>query len=150
MERSDTPLKPEVKEELETCVKAGSEMLGLDLAAASPDDIQECVFQKIGTVRESSDLPEHERQELGLLLGCLWGQTVCDRLGWQWAQIDFAEGGEFYGIVTPDRSHAILPLHYIDGLLKDREKDHTSLLLYNMLVAGKLPPAEAGEYSVLG
>jgi hypothetical protein len=38
----------------------------------------------------------------------------------------------------------------LDAALSDPERDQTSLLLYNMLKAGSLPPAEPGEYRVLG
>jgi hypothetical protein len=44
----------------------------------------------------------------------------------------------------------VFPPHYIRGLLEDPERDQTSLLLYNMLKAGSLPPAEDREYTVLG
>jgi hypothetical protein len=56
----------------------------------------------------------------------------------------------FYGVVSPPRSHVVFPLHYMQELLSDSERDQTSLLLYNMLKAGSLPPVSPGEYRVLG
>lgn len=59
-------------------------------------------------------------------------------------------GSEFYGVVSPLRSHVVFPLHYMRELLSNPERDHTSLLLYNMLKDGSLPPSAPGEYCVLG
>jgi hypothetical protein len=119
--------------------------------SASPDQVQQWVYETVNALRAKPPAETHEdgRSMTAISLGCLWGQAVCDRLGWEWAAISLEPGSEFYGVVSPSRSHVIFPLHYMQELLGDPERDQTSLLLYNMLKAGSLPPANSHEYNVL-
>jgi hypothetical protein len=64
--------------------------------------------------------------------------------------VSLEPGSEFFGVVSPSRSHVLFPLHYMQKLLSDPERDQSSLLLYNMLKAGSLPAAGPSEYRVLG
>ena len=73
-------------------------------------------------------------------------------------RVVLTDGGVFDNLGTsclePGRSeqysYNVFPVDYIQVLLSDPQRDQTSLLLYNMLKAGSLPPANPGEYSVLG
>ena len=113
--------------------------------------MQQWIYETVNALRsEASEAAEDGRTQTALNLGCLWGQAVCDQLGWEWAAVTLEPGSEFYGVVSPSRSHIIFPLHYMEELLSDPDRDQTSLPLYNMLKAGSLPPAEPGEYRVLG
>lgn len=79
--------------------------------------------------------PSYDRDSLdniALGLGCLWGQAVCDCLGWYWANITLDETSAV-GIVSPTRSHVAFPMSYINALVSDPGRDQTSLLTYNML-----------------
>lgn len=149
----DSPVSAEIMNEIRECVKEGLELIGLS-QGASPDEVQRAIFQKVNDLRDDiSATPEDFDGEtildLALRLGCLWGQVICDELDWEWANVTFPEG-DFFAILTPDRSRVMLPLHYFKELMNDPEKDPTSELIYNMLKAGNLPPAEANEYLVFG
>jgi hypothetical protein len=146
----DRSLDAEEMSEVQAYERHGLELLGFPEKGASPAEVQQAILGKVDSVRETPDQIDPEAcKELALTLACLWGQIICGELGWEWALVTFNEG-DFYAIVTRNRSHAILPLHYFDDLIKDREADPTSLLIYNMLKAGDLPPAEAGAYRLLG
>jgi hypothetical protein len=149
--KTDRPLTDPERDEVEDCVAGALERLGDGADSESPDQLQKRLREAIDAFRSE---PDEEREahlsQTALCFGCLWGQTVCDRLGWEWAAVSLEPDEEFYGVVSPSRSHVVFPLHYLQDLLSDPEKDQTSLLVYNMLVAGSLPPAGPGEYCVLG
>jgi hypothetical protein len=151
MAKTDRSLNSDERGEVENCVASALERFGDGAAGESPDQLQERLYQEINSLRSDPDgLPKADLSQTALCLGCLWGQTVCDRLGWEWAAVSLEPGSEFYGIVSPSRSHVVFPLHYLQDLLSDPDRDQTSLLVYNMLKAGNLPPSAPGEYTVLG
>src|SRR5262245_57977040 len=151
MAKTDRPLSEEERGEVEDCLDRARGWFGDDADAASPDRIQQWIYETVNALRaEPREVTEDGRTQTALNLGCLWGQAVCDQLGWEWAAVSVEPGSEFFGVVTPSRSHVIFPLHYMEELLSDAERDQTSLLLYNMLKAADLPPADPGEYKVLG
>jgi hypothetical protein len=150
MAKSDRPLTEEERGEVEDCLDHARGWFGDAAGAASPDRIQQWIYETVNALRSKPrETTEDGRTQTALNLGCLWGQAVCDQLGWEWAAVSLEPGSEFYGVVAPSRSHAIFPLHYVQELLSDPERGQTSLLLYNMLKAGDLPPAEPREYKIL-
>ena len=151
MAKTDRPLTEEERGEVEDCVSRARGWFGDAADFASPDHIQQWIFETVNALRaKPSEANEEGETHTMLNLGCLWGQAVCDQLGWEWAAVTLEPESELYGLVTPSRSHVIFPLHYMQELLSDPEKDQTCLLLYNMLKAGSLPPAGPGAFNVLG
>jgi hypothetical protein len=151
MAKADRPLTEAERGEVENCIAGALGWFGAGADSASPDQMQQWLYETVNALRSKPpETSEDGRTMTALCLGCLWGQTVCDRLGWEWAAVSLEPGAEFYGVVSPSRSHVVFPLHYMQELLSDPDRDQTSLLLYNMLKAGSLPPAGPGEYSVVG
>jgi hypothetical protein len=148
--KMDRPLTGAEQGEVENGVAGAIQWLG-GVRPALPDEWQERLYEAINAFRsEPVDSRKALLSKAALCFGCLWGQTICYELGWEWAAVSLEPGAEFYGVVSPSRSHMVFPLHYLQDLLSDPERDQTSLLLYNMLKAGSLPPASPGEYSVIG
>jgi hypothetical protein len=117
---------------------------------AFPDDWQQRLYEAINAFRaQPAEVREARLSEAALCFGCLWGEALWNETDWEWAAVSLEPDKELYGVVSPARSHVVFPLHYLRDLLSDPERDQTSLLLYNMLKAGDLPPAEPGEYKVL-
>jgi hypothetical protein len=150
MTKGDRPLTEDERQEVAGYITDALRVTGLSMGEAAPDRIQVVIRETIDLFRS---LQESDRaavlDDAALRLGCLWGQSVCDRLGWEWASVRLGREWEDYGVVTPGRSHVIFPVRYIRELLADPERDPTSLALYNMLKVGSLPPAEPGSYQVL-
>ncbi len=151
MAKSDRPLDPDVAQEVTDSIARGYEFLKLKDGEVSPEEVQEAIYKAIDRLRgKPSGLTEERITELSVCLGCVWGDTVCRVLNWEWC-VATLEGGDHFGIVTPNRSHVIFPMYFIqEQLKKDAEEDNTSLLLFNMLVAGQLPKAQPRSYTVLG
>ncbi len=152
MAKSDRPLTDEERDEFENHLAIARGWFGHGADSASPEQLQRWLHETVNALRSKPPAERHEdgMRVTAITLGCVWGQAVCDRLGWGWAAVSLEPGSEFYGVVSPSRSHVVFPLHYLQELLGDPDRDQTSLLLYNMLMAGSLPPANPGEYSVLG
>ena len=72
-------------------------------------------------------------------------------MGWEWCAVKHRDT-EALSIASPNRSHFVQPLHFIQGQLERRgpNAEITSLLLFNMLKAGDLPRATAKTYQLLG
>ena len=144
---SDRFLTSDEQSEVKKCIKSAFELLHIEPTEAKLDDIHVKISDFIDSYR-TEYASEDSIIETALVIGCLWGQIVCDRLKWQWVYVTI-EGNEIFGIISPKREYVIFPMVYIRDLLKSPEADQTSLLLYNMLKAGKLPPSEENKYLVL-
>jgi len=152
MAKTDRPLTEAERDEVENHLAIALGWFGDGADSASPDQKQQWIYETVNALRSKPPAEKHEdgMTMTAITLGCLWGQAVCGQFGWEWAAVSLEPGAEFYGVVSPSRSHVVFPLHYMQELLSDPERDHTSLLLYNMLKAGSLPPASPGKYSALG
>jgi hypothetical protein len=145
---TDRPLDEDLRWCVEGFVARAPEWLGS--GADSPDERQQRLHAAINAFRsEPAEVREARLHIEAYRVGCVWAQAVCDRLGWEWVVVSVEPEYDELGIVTPSRSHVVFPVVYARGLLGDPEREQTSLLLYNMLKAGSLPPAGPGEYAVL-
>jgi hypothetical protein len=148
MPKADRPLAAAERDEVEGRVAGALKWLGADAGSESPDQLQQRLDVALHALRlgwASGDITQ-----ITLCLAYLWGQTVCDRLGWEWAAVSLKPDAEELGVVNPSRSHVILPLEYVEELISDPARNQSILLLYDRLKAGSLPPADPGEYSVIG
>ena len=129
-------------------------MRQLKLAAdASPAKAQRAIRARIdATVAGKRKLSRRTRAELAVTLGCLWGHTACRAARWRW-RMSLLRDQPVLTIASPNSSHVVFPAQFILAQFAKRPpEENTSLLLFNMLVAGgkTLPPAEAGAYLRLG
>ena len=89
--------------------------------------------------------------DLAVNLGCLWGQTVCDELGWQWCAVGLGDGRESVVVVTPNRSNVVSPVDFVHRQLRKRPpEENASMLLFAMLKGKSLGRAKAGSYVQVG
>jgi hypothetical protein len=70
---------------------------------------------------------------------------------WQWVGLTRGGDEEFLALVSPDRAFAISPVDFMIHLLTQSgpEADNTTRLLFNMIVAGKLPKSKPRGYRML-
>lgn len=130
----------------------GSIRVGLKVArletTATPDEVQAQLDGIINDLRQEPP-PKDKLVDLSIALGCLWADAVVRQLGWEWAFITKGRI-QVYAIVSPDRAFTIFPMVYVRKLVGDPNTNQNSLLLYNLLKAGKLPPRQPGRYLLLG
>lgn len=76
-------------------------------------------------------------------LGALWGDALARASGWTWAHLVLGKHKRVC-LVSPDRAHACAPLEYLYAQ-RTPGAEVTALLLFNMVVAGQLPPSAPGK-----
>lgn len=148
---SDRPLTPEEERDIRLSVRRGYKLLKLKPESATAEQVQEAMCKVIDAVfLGKKKVATRAIEDMGVNLGCLWGQTICDKLGWEWCYMT-AHGGESYAIVPPDRSYALEPMNFVfTQLQKKLPEENTSLLLFNMVVGGSLEKQKRGAYITVG
>jgi hypothetical protein len=148
---SDEPLNEGVSKEIRDCAAEARRELKLDGQNVPPEAIQKAIYEKLQQLAVGEPLTNQDAESWTICLGSLWGQAICDAIGWEWCAVKHGEM-KVFSIVKPDRSHFIQPLHFMKRQLAQRgpEAEITSLLLFNMLKDGLLPPSQPGQYYPLG
>ena len=144
---SDRPLTPEEEKDIRLSVVRGYKLLKLKPKSATAEQVQEAMCKVIDAVfLGKKKVTKKAVEDMGVNLGCLWGQTICDKLGWEWCYMT-AHGSESYAVVPPDRSYALEPMNFVFTQLHKRlPEENTSLLLFNMVVGGSLKKQKRGAY----
>src|SRR4051794_8195534 len=148
---SDRPLTPEEEKDIRLSVVRGYKLLKLKPENATTEQVQKAICKVIDDVfLGKKKVTEKAVGDMGVNRGCFWGQTICDKLGWEWCYMS-AHGDESYAIAPPDRSYALEPMNYVFTQLHKRlPEENTSLLLFNMVVGGSLSKQKAGAYITVG
>jgi hypothetical protein len=123
-------------------------LLGSDIMQKSPADIINAIDSFVFNWQKGVRPPIHPDDDLSLILGSLWGEQLVESLGWQWTSVTFHDHGDSQavGVVTPDRSIAIYPFHFIYGCMENNAPV-TIMLSYNMLIDGaKIPEFPAAGF----
>ncbi|WP_150107464.1 hypothetical protein [Pedosphaera parvula] len=148
---TERPLQPVEEEDIQLSIKRGYKQLKLDPNKASAVATQNAIARALVQVFRAKKKPSPKTIEnLAINLGCLWGQTICDVLGWEWCYVTLDESGA-YAIVNSKRSHMVAPMEFIlEQLQKQLPEENASLFLFNMLKAGSLLKASPRSYVLVG
>jgi hypothetical protein len=151
MALTDRPLTSEERAEITRQMGIGLKKIGADRAVApSQDKLQELIGQSVESYRKlDRKLSDGTVQTMSKSLGCLWGQVLCDELGWTWTLIKDEKGLANFGVVTPNRSHVVYPLQFIHDLLCGKSAETGSTPLYRRIRAGQIPDSQARAYLAL-
>jgi hypothetical protein len=115
--------------------------------------VQQAIYEAVDRVIASPKrLASRRVEDLAIDLGCLWGQTVCDAKGWTWCALNMESGKKSYVVGDPKRSHVVAPMDFLLRMLRKRGEnaENTTLLLYNMIMAGELEKGVSKSYRVVG
>jgi hypothetical protein len=150
-QNSDRPLTAVEEKDIRLSIARGYKHLKLKPGRATAEDVQKAICAAIDAVcLGKKKATRRVIEDMGVNLGCLWGQSICDKLGWQWCFLT-AHGDEGFAIVPPDRSYAIDPMSFVfTQLHKGPTEDNTSLLLFNMVVGGSFDKPKRGAYITVG
>src|SRR6185312_2908912 len=104
----------------------GANRQGASLIGASLDDDPKAVVTVIdafvyawqGGNRPPKKIVDPE--DAPFALGSLWGQQIVRSFGWEWGMITFDQHNNTKapGVLSPDRSLAIYPIHFLMGCLR--------------------------------
>jgi hypothetical protein len=150
-EITERPLQPVEEEDIQLSIRRGYKYLNLSSEKASTEKVQSAIALALEEVLSSEKKPTPKTiEDLAINLGSLWGQTICDSLGWEWGYVTLDENGT-YAVVSPNRSHMVAPMDFIlEQLQNQSAEENTSLVLYKMLTAGSLMKARPRSYVMVG
>jgi hypothetical protein len=148
---TDRPLKKAEQRDIDLSIKRGLKYLKLD-SKSSPRQVQETMLAAIDQIAlGKKKVSKSVETDLAVNLGCLWGQTVCVELGWEWCYVTLASGAATYVIVPPNRSHMVAPMDFIQTQLQKRlPEENTSMLVFNMLKGKRFGKSKANAYLHVG
>jgi hypothetical protein len=141
-------LKDNVREEIASYTKAGRRALRLN-TQTKPKRVQAAIQTRIDNFRKRKRHTEKEAEDAALLLGCLWGQTLCDEMGWEWIALRQGKRS-LYGVASPKRESVALPMQHILSLFKNPDEEANTLLLYNMIRTGEMTVSLPKSYTIIG
>lgn len=150
--KSDRALTDSETKDVRLSIARAYKALKLDPKRATVQEVQKAILKIIDPICSGKkNVPARKIQDLGVNLGCLWGQTVVDSLkGWEWCYAS-VEGEEFYAVAAPDRSILVAPMNFIFTQLHKRlPEENTSMLAFNMLVAGSYGNHRPRSYLTVG
>jgi hypothetical protein len=133
-------LDEEERRVLDEAIAAGYAFLGVPEDTDDFDAVQKLVrdsLKKYGRGKAADS--GKSADDLEMCLGAVWGETLRRRANWQWACATVGDE-EVYAIFSPKREFVILPIHVIHSQLEMYSP--STLLIYNMVAGGKLPPSE--------
>lgn len=135
---SESDLPHEMPEQIQDSARQAHSMLEL-AKNADPQTVVSAIDQFVYNWQRGMRPPiPCEAEDLPYTLGSLWGEQLTREFGWQWRMITFHDHGDTKapGLVSPDRSLVIYPIHFILGCMQDSTVDATILLSFNMLSKG--------------
>jgi hypothetical protein len=145
---SEDDIEPDLLKQIKSSAYEALLMLELD-SKADPETVVSAVDQFVynwqcGKCPSVDCSPE----DLPYTLGSLWGDQLERQLAWQWKKLTIHEHGDARapGVVSPDRSMVIYPIHFIIGCLQAPSVDAAILLSFKMLKGGKSPHLSKGAY----
>ena len=139
---SENPIDPGTLSSLQGCANEGRELLGLSGKTAEPKAVVEAIDAFVYAWQKGKRPPKKklDPEDAPFIFGSLWGEQLAKRFGWQWAMVTFHDHGDSVApaVLTPDRSLAVYPIHFLMGCFQDAGVDATVALSYNMLEAGSI------------
>jgi hypothetical protein len=133
--------------EVSYCVKKAT----LRLKLKKKDDATKwltAIEKVIDATRRRKNLDEDLRVERAIELGYLVGHVFCESQSWEWCIVSAAQEDDSICICNPNRALAIEPIEWVYRLLVE-DVPLNCLLTYNMIDAGRLPPARPDSYTRL-
>ncbi|MBL8325936.1 MAG: hypothetical protein JNJ89_13375 [Rubrivivax sp.] len=145
---SVAPLPAEQLHELEL---AGAEMrhrLRLSLEASAEFVLAQLQSEMRERRLRWSELSAEQREDTVLGLSAIYGDLLRSALGWSWVELRQGRSLRWIALLAPTGQHVFAPVPHF-GLQIGADAP-TTALLFNMLCAGDLPPAEPGQIVPIG
>jgi hypothetical protein len=130
-------------------IERGTQILGV-----APEDDPEKIVAAVDAfvyAWQCGDRPPAsvlDAEDAPFTLGAVWGEQLVRQFGWEWRMVTFHEHGDSVApsVLSPDRSLAVYPIHFIMGCLQDSSVDATILLAFNMLEARMIGETKPGSF----
>ena len=149
---SERPLSDEERAQVASRSADGRRLLGID-ADARPDETRAAIHAWLEEFRQRKRRCSKKKlQDTALALGSLWGQTMCEGLGWQWAAVTLiSRDTESHAVVPPERQCIIIALENFFALLggsKHHVNTPDTLEFYRKLASGEACAGKPKSYHI--
>ena len=134
------PLSDELRSDVEAMTTHGHALLSLS-GTTDPSEVADAVHRAVAEIQAGErKIPGGKAgMQLRLGLACALADALHRAFGWQWASV--GEQG-IAAVVSPAKTHALVPLAPIARLAKKGTKANTVALLFNMIAHRSLPPKQ--------
>ena len=150
MDCSERPVTDAIATNLRGCAADARRVLGLADTASPAEQVAAAdAFVDRWQQGDRPDATVVDPGDVPFLFGSLWGEAVVAAFGWAWVQVVFNRHPDTVAtaVVSPDRSMAIFPIHFVLGCAQDPAVDCTMALSFNMTTAGKVDGLTPGGYA---
>jgi hypothetical protein len=149
---SSKPLTPPKLVELKVSEREALEKAGVSLLqrlnigiGATDQELLRALSGEIERLRPGFEqLPAETRYEIAMALSYPYGELLRLRQGWRWAGIKRAGLGTFFGVVSPDDTHAMYLASFMSRQLLAEETAPVLELTFNMIKSGTLAESAPG------
>jgi hypothetical protein len=93
-------------------------------------------------------LSKEEQVDALLGLAAIFGELICSAHGWTWAELRQGRDLRWIAVLAPQGTHALALVPYLRQQIDSAAP--TTTLVFNMIGAGSLPPAEPGQVVSIG
>lgn len=138
-----TPLGKEAQAEIQEAAARARRTLRLG-RIRNPAKVAEAIYEAIEALRRRKGVKKDEKERFSMECGALWGEALCQSTGWKWRSLTDLDGQAAFAVCPSNGSHAVLPLQAVHRLVTHPKAANNSLLLFNMIASGKLPPSTKG------
>lgn len=142
-----TPLPEDVRIELDESAARARDALQLG-RVRKPVKIAQAIHEAIDDIRKRK-AKKKEKEQFAIDCGALFGQALCEAVGWEWRRLEHENGDGAFAVCSPNGSHAVLPLQCVYDLVMHPRTENNALLLFNMIASGNTPMSTENAYSIL-
>lgn len=139
-ELSSVPLPAGEQIELaEVCAKWRQRLQLSDEMA--PEAVLQRITEEMQKLRlVFSTVSPEERIDILLGLSAVYGELLHSACGWSWVEVREGRSKRWIAMLAPSGAHALALVPYLQKQIQSESP--TATLLFNMIAAGQLPPAE--------
>jgi hypothetical protein len=115
----------------------------------SPQSVLQRVTEEMQRLRPVFwTISADERIDASLGLSAIYGDLLCSACGWSWAELRESRNKRWVAVLAPSGNHALALVPYVQQQIQSEAP--TVALLFNLIVAGDLPPTEPGQLMTIG
>lgn len=115
----------------------------------SPEAVLQRIAEEMQKLRPAFwTMSAEERLDASLGLSAIYGELLRSACGWSWAELRESRSKRWIAMLAPSGTHALVLVPYMQQHIQAEAP--TVTLLFNMIAAGQLPPAEPGQLVSIG
>lgn len=140
-------LEDDVKQEVKEAYEKGIQAFRIK-NVSDPKNMAYEIHDIIDKILETGEIPDSYTNmgDVAIDLGVMFGQCLCNGLGWIWKEVGETRESVTYAVVSPNKNDCVPPIYVVNRILKkehiglDGENHNVIALYYNMFSSTKRGP----------